>query len=137
MKPLGSYKFAPNLAAEVGYFNYGKGKFADAVDRLEISNSAFGGGIAFHQDLSPDWAFVGRVGLAYVKTKLDATSGAVSASDSDSNAALYGGLGVGYKLSKTTTLDLAWDFSKSKYNKNGVDESGSINAFSVGLTFEF
>jgi hypothetical protein len=36
-----------------------------------------------------------------------------------------------------TPVDAVWDLSKRKYSKNGLDESGSINAFSVGFTFSF
>jgi opacity protein-like surface antigen len=75
--------------------------------------------------------------LAQVKTKLTASAGGGSASDSDDNANLYGGLGVGYRVTKNATVDAAWDFSRGKYDKNGLDESGSVNAFSVGMTFSF
>ena len=137
-KLLGGYRFAPAMAAEAGYFSFGKAKAADATSSTEVSNTAFGGGLAFHGDLSPTWNAVARIGLAQVKTKITASIvGLGSASDSDSNIALYGGLGVGYKLSKTMSVDGAWDFSKSKYNKNGANESGDINAFSIGLTFGF
>jgi len=137
-KLLGGYKFAPNLAAEVGYFDFGKARASDAFVSAEISNTAFGGGIAFHQDLAPNWNFVARLGLASVKTKISGTvSGFGSASDSDSNIAMYAGLGIGYKLSKSVSLDGAMDFSRSKYSKNGVDESGNLTAISIGLTFGF
>lgn len=138
IKLLGGYRFMPNLAAEVGYFDYGKAKAAAPGITGDIKNTAFGGGVAYHLDLAPSWNAVGRLGVAQVKTKISGTvSGLGSASDSDSNTALYGGLGVGYKLNRNLSIDGAWDFSKSKYNKNGVDESGNINVFSVGVTYGF
>jgi len=136
-KILGGYKFAPNLAWEVGYFDFGKARAADASIAGEIKTSAFGGGVAFHQDLSNDWNFVGRVGLARVKTKISGTVGSVSASDSDTSTQPTLGLGVGYKLNKTTSIDGAWDFTRSKYDKNGASFKGNVNAFSLGLTFGF
>jgi OmpA-OmpF porin, OOP family len=141
-KLLGGYKFMPNLAAEVGYFDFGKAKatFQDPVlgpINADIKNTAFGGGVAYHVDLAPNWNAVGRLGLAQVKTKLGASALGSSGSDSDNNTALYAGLGVGYKVAKNVSIDGAWDFSRSKYNKNGVDESGNINVFSVGVTFGF
>jgi OOP family OmpA-OmpF porin len=137
-KLMGGYKFTPNVAAEIGYFDFGKAKASGSGVNAELKNSAFGGGVAYHLDLAPSWNAVGRLGLAQVKTKISGTvSGLGSASDSDNNTALYAGLGVGYKLSKTLSIDGAWDLSKSKYNKNGVDESGNINMFSVGVTFGF
>jgi OOP family OmpA-OmpF porin len=136
-KLMGGYKFMPNLAGEVGYFDYGKAKASGGGASLDAKTTAFGIGAAYHVDFAPSWTGVARLGVAQVKTKLNATLGGLSASDSDNNTALYGGLGVGYRLSSTVTIDGAWDFTKSKYNKNGVDESWNVNALSVGLTFAF
>jgi len=137
-KLMGGYKFAPNWAGELGYFDYGKAKASDAGVSAEIRNSAFGLGLAFHQDLATDWNAVARFGLSRVKTKITGSiSGLGSGSDSDNNTAAYLGLGVGYKLSKTMSLDAAWDLTKSKFNKDGIDESGNINVISIGLTFGF
>jgi OmpA-OmpF porin, OOP family len=136
-KLMGGYKFAPNLAWEVGYFDFGKAKAADATLAGEIKTNAFGGGVAFHQDLSNDWNFAARAGLAQVKTKISGTAGAISVSDSDNSIQPYLGLSVGYKLNKTTSIDGAWDFTRSKYDKNGASFKGNVNAFSVGMTFGF
>jgi OmpA-OmpF porin, OOP family len=135
-KVLGGYKFTPNVAVEAGYMSFGKATLRDSGDSADIGVTGFGIGAAFHQDFATNWNFVARLGLAQVKTKLDAP--AIAFSDSDSNAQLYGGLGVGYKLTKQMSLDAAWDFSKGKYNKDGLDlGSGNVNAFSLGLTFGF
>jgi OOP family OmpA-OmpF porin len=137
-KLLGGYKMNPNFALEAGYFDFGKAKVADPTASLAIKVNGFGGGLAWHQDLAPDWNFVGRLGLVQMKTKIDATAtGLGGGSDSDSSAQAYAGLGIGYKLSKSMSLDLAWDTSRGKYSKNGIDESGTVNAYSVGLTFGF
>lgn len=137
-KFLGGYKFMPNLAAELGYFNFGKATASASGVNAEIKNSAFGGGIAVHGDLAPNWPAVARLGVAQVKTKLSGSvAGVGSASVSDNNVSLYGGLGIGFKLAKDVSLDGAWDFSKSKFDVNGVSDSGSINMISVGLTFWF
>ena len=137
-KLMGGYKFTPNFAGEVGYFDFGKQKLSGGGASVDYQNSAWGIGVAYLQDIGPAWNFVGRIGVAQVKTKLNASvQGVGSASDSDSNAAVYAGLSIGYKLSKTVSVDGAWDFSRGKYNKNGIDESGNLNAFSVGMTFGF
>ena len=137
-KLMGGYKFNPNLAAEVGYFDFGKATGSDSTVSASIKTTAFGGGIAYHQDLSSNWNFVARLGLAQVKTKISGTVvGVGSGSESDNNVNAYVGLGIGYKLSKTMSLDLAWDASRSKFDKSGLSESGNVNAYSVGLTFSF
>jgi len=136
-KIMGGYKFTPNLAAEVGYLDFGKSKATVGPAALDIKVSGFGAGVALHGDFSPTWTGVARLGLAQVKTKLSASLQGVSASDSDDNTNLYGGLGVGYRVSKSVTVDAAWDFTRGKYEKNGLDESANVNAFSLGMTFSF
>jgi OOP family OmpA-OmpF porin len=132
-KLLGGYKFLPNLALEGGYMSFGKAKASDPGLAADFTVNGFGIGAAFHQDFATNWNFVARLGLAQMKTKVKATDGVSSASDSDTKAQLYGGLGVGYKLNKQTSIDAAWDFSQAKITGFKYD----VNAFSVGLTFGF
>jgi len=137
-KLLGGYKFMPNLAAELAYFNFGKATASAGNVNAEVKNTAVGVGIALHGDLAPNWPAVARLGAAQVKTKLSGSvAGLGSASVSDNNISLYGGLGIGYKLAKDISLDGAWDFSRSKYDVNGVRDSGSLNMISIGMTFWF
>jgi OmpA-OmpF porin, OOP family len=137
-KILGGYKFTPLIAGEIGYFDFGKSTLKVGSDSLDVKVSGFGAGVALHGNLSPSWTAVGRLGLAQMKTKLTASvAGVGSGSDSDDNANLYGGLGIGYRVSNNVTIDGAWDFSRGEYKKNGLDESGNVNAFSLGLTFSF
>jgi OmpA-OmpF porin, OOP family len=132
-KLLGGYKFMPNFAVEGGYFNFGKSTASDPGVSAEVKVDGFGIGGAFHQDLAPDWNFVARLGVASMKAKGTARSGAVSGTTSDRTAQLYGGLGVGYKLSKTLSLDAAIDASRAKLD----GDKATVTALSVGLTFGF
>jgi Outer membrane protein beta-barrel domain len=137
-KLLGGYRFMPNLAGEFGYFDFGKAKASDGTTSLTVKTTAFGGGLAYHQDFARDWNFVARLGVATVKTKVSASVvGVGSGSDSDTNAQAYVGLGVGYKLNKDMSLDLAWDGTRTKYSSSGVSASDNVNAFSLGLTVGF
>jgi opacity protein-like surface antigen len=136
-KLMGGYRFMPNVAGEFGVMSFGKARAADPGVALAVTTTGVGGGVAFHSDLGTNWNFVARLGLAQVKTKIDATLSGVSASDSDNNIQLYAGLGVGYKLAKNVSLDLAYDSSKAKYDKSGVNTSGNVSAFSLGMTFGF
>jgi OOP family OmpA-OmpF porin len=132
-KLLGGYKFSPNFAIEGGYMSYGKSKAADPGISLDLTVTGFGIGGAFHQDFATNWNFVARLGLAQMKTKARATLGASSGSDSDTSAQLYGGLGVGYKLTKQLSVGAAWDFSRAEF----AGEKSDINAYSIALTFDF
>jgi len=136
-KVLGGYKFTPNIAVEAGYMSFGKTKAVFQVQNVNVDAdldvTGFGIGAAFHQDFATNWDFVARLGLAQIKSKLTAGAGGFSVSDSQSKAKPYGGLGIGYKLTKQLSLGAAWDFSQSEFE----GEKGSVNAFSVGLTFGF
>jgi OmpA-OmpF porin, OOP family len=136
-KILGGYKFTPNIAGEIVYFDFGKASLSDPTGNGEISNTAWGGGVAFHGDLSPTWNAVARIGLANVSTELNGSYFGSLSGDSDSSTQFYLGLGAGYKLSKTASVDFVWDWSKGKYDKNGINESGNANVFSIGMTFGF
>jgi OmpA-OmpF porin, OOP family len=137
-KVIGGYKFAPNWAAEIGWFEYGKATAGDMGVSVSIRNTALGFGAAYHQDLTADWNAVARFGLARVETKLSGSvSGVGSASDTDKNTTAYLGMSVGYRLSQATTLELAWDYGRSKFNKYGIDESGGIHVLSIGLSSGF
>lgn len=128
-KLLGGYKFAPNFAAEGGYFDFGKATFSVGSAKGSIKTNAFGGGVAFHTDFAPSWAFVARLGLASVKSKADLAGVSVS----ESNAQLYAGLGLGYKLNKSTSVDGTWETTTSEIQGG----KSNVHAFSIGLTFGF
>ena len=137
IKLVAGFKFTPSFAGEVTYFHFGKATASAGGASGEVRNSAIGGGLAYHAD-GTDSHFVARLGLASVKTKASgAIAGVGSASDSDSNIAVTGGIGAGYKWTKRISIDAAWDATRAKYNKNGVNESGMINFFSIGATFWF
>ncbi len=137
-KVMAGYRFTPHWAAELGYFDFGKAKAGDGEISATIGNTAVGLGMAFHQKLGTDWNLVARLGAARVKTKLSGSvAGLGSASLTDRNTQAYAGLGVGYMLSTSTAVDLAWDYTRSQFRQDDLDESGSVHVISVGLSFGF
>jgi opacity protein-like surface antigen len=137
LKLMGGYKLTPNFAVEGGYLSFGKSKFS-GIDEgqfvdASIKVSGFGIGAAFHHDLNPNWDVVGRLGVASLDADLDARVDGASGSLSESSTKLYGGFGVGYKISPNLSLNAAYDFSKAKL----LDEDLKVNMFSVGMTYSF
>ena len=130
-KFFGGYRFTPNVAAELGYMNFGRGKGTVGGSTLTIRNSSIGIGVAFSGNFAQDWSGVARLGLARVKTEGSVSGVAGNVSQTSSNA--YGGLGVGYAVNKAVSLDAALDFTKGKL----VGQSGNLRLFSVGATFNF
>lgn len=136
-KLFGGYKYNPSIAGEIVYFDFGKAKatIPDVSGPVngEIKTSAFGLGAAFMGPFSPEWSGVARLGIARVKTKVTASLGSLSASDSENTTQAYFGLGVGYALSKNATVDLSADFSKAKFS----GESANVRMFGIGFTYGF
>jgi outer membrane autotransporter protein len=138
LKLIGGYKLTPNFAVEGGYLSFGKSEFSGpglgGTIGASVKVSGFGIGAAFHHDLNPNWDVVGRLGVASLDADYDLTfNGASVDSGSDSSTKLYGGFGVGYKISPNLSLNAAYDFSKAKL----LDEDLKVNMFSVGMTYSF
>lgn len=135
---FGGYRLTPAIAVEAGFLNFGKAKAGEGGLALDVSNSGFGGGLALRQDLSSNWSLGARMGVVSMKTKVSASAfSVINGSDSDRNAVLYGGLGLGYKLNSQTSIDGGFEVSKGKYDKNNVNTSGDLTALTLGVTFGF
>src|SRR3990167_2474533 len=132
-KIFGGYKFMPDMAAEVIYFDFGKAKAADTDFSLSLKSSAFGVGVAFIGDFAPQWSGVARVGIASVRMKASATLNGLSGSDSESSTNAYAGFGLGYEISKGLSVTADLDLSRGKF----ADGSGNLRMISVGLRQSF
>lgn len=129
LKLLGGYKFTPNFAIEGGYLDFGKAKITDGGVDFTLKTSGLGVGAAFHHDLSPDWNVVARLGVASLKTEVSALGRGVD----ESNTQVYGGLGVGYRITPKVSLDASYDFSKTEI----FGEKGNVNMLGIGVTVSF
>lgn len=132
-KLIGGYKFTPNIAGELSYFDFGKAKASvnlPPLANLELTAKAFGLGVAFSGNFGDAFYGVARVGIASVKA--EATVVGVG-SDSSTKTQPYFGLGLGYRLTKTLSVDLAADFSKAEY----AGEKANVRLVSLGLTYAF
>lgn len=133
-KLFGGFKFMPNLAAELHYFNYGKAKASGpgAVSG-EIKATGWGGGVAYGGEFAPQWLGVVRLGVARNEADVSGTVGGFTSADSKTSTQPYGGLGVGYAVSKNLSVDVALDVSRVKY----ASEKANVRLLSVGVTYGF
>jgi len=129
LKLLGGYKFTPNFAIEGGYLDFGKAQFTFGGVPFTLKAAGFGVGAAFHQDLNPDWNLAARLGVASMKTEASALGFNVD----DSSTQLYGGLGIGYRITPKVSLDASYDFSKLEFS----GEKGNVSMFGIGVTVAF
>lgn len=133
VKLTGGYSLGNGLSVEASYLSFGKFRAADGTAALSAKPTAFALALAYEAPLSTDWALVGRLGVAQVRTKISASVGGASGSDSDSKAKLYAGVGLSYAVSPAVKLELALDTTKASY----AGESGNLRLISVGAKFAF
>ena len=137
-KLFGGYKFTPNLAGELTYFDYGKVTAgvplsATTSATVKIRGTGVGLGVAFMADFAPPWSGVGRLGVVSNRAKVSVVSGTFSGSDSESKTTAYAGVGVSYAINPQMKLDAALDFSNLEY----AGEKSNVRLLSVGLTYAF
>jgi len=129
-KLIGGYKLTHALAAEGGYWNYGRLTGQRNGVTTELKASAFGAGLAYHHLFAPSWQGVARLGLAAMDAKLSNNTGF---SAQESSAQFYGGLSLGYVLAPNIALDGGWDFAFASVNGSNFE----INTVSLGLRVGF
>lgn len=148
-KVFAGFKFTPNWAAELNYFDFGKAKAtvddgSGGTAAMSINSTAMGLGVAFFAPMSSNWNFVARLGAARVKTKIDVSVFGSSGSDSDTHTKPYYGLGVSYLVplaARTLSIDFGIDITKAEYSKvlQGQDVSGkgNVRLISIGVSYPF
>ena len=133
LKVIGGYKFTPNLAGELSYFDFGKARASvnmPPVANLELTAKAFALGVAFSGNFNDAVYGVARLGVASVKSEVTVVG---AGSDSETKAQPYFGLGLGYRFSKALSVELGADFSKAEYS----GEKADVRMISLGLNYAF
>lgn len=132
-KLFGGYRFDNGLAVEANYFEFGKAKATISGVNLSFKGNAFGLGGAYFGKFSNEWVGVARLGMASVRAEGNGSAGGSSASVSETSTKAYGGLGLGYMVSKNVSLDLAWDFSRASLQ----GATDNVRLISIGVTASF
>jgi OmpA-OmpF porin, OOP family len=132
-KLAAGYALGNGFGLELGYLGFGKGRGADATSSATLKPTALTLAGTFALPLSNEWDMSFRLGVARVKTKVEARFGAARATESQTHTKAYAGIGVSYAISKAVKLDLAVDTTQGQLN----DEKGTLQLFSAGATFAF
>lgn len=133
VKLVGGYGFGNGFSLEAGYISFGKFSGSDGTISAKIKPTAFTLGGAYALPLGSDWGMNVRLGVAQVKTKIDAAVGAATGSDSQSKAKVYAGIGVTYAVSKEFKLELGLDSTDAQYS----DLKATVRLISLGATYAF
>lgn len=132
-KALLGYSFGNGFALEGGYANFGK--FRASTGPLTVSGKPeaviLGG--AYTAALTPDWGLTGRLGAAYVRTKLHADTGVLSGSDKESKTQPIVGLALNYALTPSTRVELGIDATRAEYQ----GERTNLRMVSLGARMAF
>ncbi len=133
-KITGGWKLGSGFSAEVGYIDFGKTTASDSTTSVKIKPTAWTLGAAYEYNFTPEFAGTVRLGVASVKTKVDASiAGVGSGSDSDTKTEAYYGLGVNYAIVKNVKLEAAVDFSRLDYSS----QQANVRAITVGVRYDF
>lgn len=132
-KAMLGYSFGNGFALEGGYTNFGKFRASDGALGLSARPEALSLGGAYTAQLSPDWGLTGRLGVARVRTKLNAEVGTLTGSDSESKTQPIAGLAVNYALTPSTRLELGVDATRAQYQ----GERQNVRLVSLGARMAF
>lgn len=131
-----------NWGYELGYINFGKLSGAgtdpvsgDTVSATLRSQAVYVSGVGTLQ-LGESFAAFGKLGVASVYTKADATlsnsSGSRSGSGSETEAKLMAGLGLSYRFNKEWAATLEY-----QYFGKVADDNIRLTAWTAGLRYGF
>lgn len=138
-KLLFGYRMIPNFAVEISYAYLGKVTATADVDGTPVDASikgqSLGIGVAglLPFGAANEWTAIARAGIASNRTRVGVSGAGASASDSQTHAEPYFGLGLNYAFTPNFDAGLAWDNTKLKY----ADTTTRVNAFSAAATFKF
>jgi OmpA-OmpF porin, OOP family len=135
LKVYGGYKFTPNIALEAAYADLGKFNASGPSGSFSGSTklSAFSVGGAFFYELVPNVTAIARLGLASGKVKLvaDIPSKNFSTSDTENKINPYLGVGLGYSLTPSWSINGTLDLNRMKFD--GITK----NTFMLGAGISY
>ncbi|HEY8879155.1 MAG TPA: outer membrane beta-barrel protein [Roseateles sp.] len=132
-KAVFGYGFGNGFSLEGGYTHFGKFRASDGAVGLSVKPEALHFGGAYTANLTPEWGLTGRLGVARVRTKLNAEVGALSGSDSESRTQPIAGLAVNYALTPSTRLELGVDATRAQIQ----GERQNVRLVSLGARMAF
>ncbi len=132
-KAMFGYSFGNGFALEGGYTHFGKFRASEGPVGFSAKPEAVSLSGAFTADLTPSWGLIGRVGVAHVRTKLNAEVGTLTGSDSESKTQPIVGVALNYALSPTTRLELGVDATRAQYQ----GEKATVRLVTLGARMAF
>ena len=131
----GGYRYTPNVGVELGYTNLGKAEISAGGDSVSAKPQVVHLAVTGSYNLTPEFAFTGKLGAAHTRTKVTARSGTMSESDTESENSLVVGIGMSYKVAPGVDVIAEYqDFGKI-VKGDGADLKAHV--VSVGVRYSF
>jgi predicted porin len=127
------YDFGNGFGLEGSYVSFGKAAGSDGSLSATLKPTAFMLGGVYALPLSNEWGVNLRLGIAQVKTKVDARQGTAAGSASETKTKPYAGVGITYAVSPSVKLELAVDSTQGQF----AGDKGTVRLVSFGATFAF
>ena len=137
-KAYAGYQINPSVSVEVLGYDYGGTRGVVPLPGIgavnaSLKTSGFGVAGVIQVPLGYTVDLLGRVGLGSNRLKVSASSGALSGSDSESDAQLLWGVGLAFKLSPNLALRTEIDGTSATYAGERFDSM----LYSIGLSVRF
>jgi opacity protein-like surface antigen len=127
----GGYRFHPNIAVELGYYDLGKYTFSGRSGNVDVSGSAkaksFGLSVVGIAPVAQNFELYARLGIEQSELKANANTSNLTASESDKQTGATYGVGARYLVTKEIGLFAEW----MKNDKIQVD------SYLFGVDFRF
>lgn len=127
------YAFGNGVAVEGGYTRFGSFRASNGPVALSAKPEALSLSGAYTAALTPVWGLTGRLGVAQVRTKLNADAGVLSGSSSETKTQPLVGLGLHYALTPTASVELGLDATRAEYQ----GERSTLRMVSLGARMAF
>lgn len=123
--------------AEIGMFDFGKVKTVTPARSLSLSGAGVGGGLAIRHEIASNWVLVARGGLLSLQSRATSVTADALSSASQQVVTFYAGIGAGFKVHPSMSLDIGMDASRLKFNRSNIDATSIVRTFVVGATLDF
>ena len=132
------YSESWDFGVEAGYVDLGKATGSISVDGFSTHIGAHAQGpllgINLKYKFANQWFLLGRLG--YLHTTLKESASGIG-SETDHGGGGYGGVGVGYDLTKHFSIGAGYDNYRIKVRIDGVNASGNVGTFTGFAEYRF
>jgi len=104
---------------------------------VDLNGSGWGLGVAYFLDFTPQFNGVARLGAINNTGKLSTSGGMGSGSFSEDSIQAYFGFGVAYNVTPNFAVTAEADFSRLKYDTDGVTDTSNLQLYTFGLRYSF